>query len=248
MHRIKFPFGIIRHDDRAADPLAVNLAPSEFRPPGVGRNEMQPAVAHLMPVGRCDVAERIGVIVNDQLWHPGCAGGEISKHQVVDIRRRFACGARKIRRAVRDGATEIDAVRGDCFTDNRNVPKRRTCRAHLPDVAEQFSVVDAADHLDARLVAAVFNIVRHELEGRRDHDRADAVQRQHAHPRLDALLEHQQNEIALLHAVRREKIGCLHRKRRQLREGEPPLARAAVHPDERGLFCVLTRPLVDHIV
>lgn len=209
---------------------------------------MQPALLHLVPVvGGGDVPERIGVVVDDELGHPGGAGGEIPEHEVVDVGGRLPRGTRKDGRASRRLGAQVDAVRRDMRPDHRHLLKGFAGGAHLRDVAEQLVVVHRADHLDARLVAAVFDVVRHELEGGRDDHRADAVERQHAHPRLHPLFEHEQDEITLFHAVMGEEMRHAAGILREVLEGVAPLVAVVVHPDERGLFGVFG-PLVDHII
>ncbi len=237
---------VVRHDDRAANPLSVNFAPAKFCPAGIRHHQVQAAVLDTVPVvGRDNVPQRVFVVVQNHFGHTGGAGREVDQHRVAIACRvgRF-CPVFGRRFQVR--LQRAPTVRH--VAQYAGVFQRCAVEPRFVHVFDNLRVVRRANHLYIRRVAAVHDILGSQLERCGDHHRAQLVQPHHQKPDFGPLLEHQQHHVAFADALCRKHIGGLVAHALDVAKRKPLFVAVVVAPDQCGLVLVDLRPRIHNVI
>ena len=126
---------------------------------------------------------------------------------------------------------------------------RRKFRANRwHDAADAPKLARRDDGLDPGRIAAVDNVLFGQQVGRRDHHRAQLVQRQNREPELVAALEDQHHHIALSDAEALEIRGRAVAFALDVGKGEPDFGALVVGPQQRLLAGLLGGVCVHHVV
>ena len=239
------------HEERAlAHPLSVELAPARLRPAGLGDREVQSVALDLVPVlRRHEVAEAVEVAVERHLRIARRAAREEHEHRVL------AAG--------RVGAASVDAREADVLPVEaapslavavHDELRERVAGALLRDLGlgelrlvRHVAVRRADERLHVRRLEAVDEVVVLELAHRRDHDRADLVERERGRPVLPVALQDEEDLVALADPERAEVVRHLVRQVADLAEREAALGEVVADVQERELVGVAPRDLVDDV-
>ena len=238
---------VVGENDRAADPLSVDLAPAELGPAGVRNAHVQLVFLHALPVlRRDDVAERVRKIVLHHLRHASCAGGEVHEHDVVPARRLIV--GRALEHVGKPLELIVQREPALAVVDDHDLVLQGGDVALCGfDLLDDKRVVDADDRLHRSGVAAVNDVLFRELQRARDQDGAELMQRRRADPVFPAAAQDQHDDGSLADADASEKVRRAVRKLFDIGEGEDPLVVVVVAPDERLLFRLAVRPRVHDV-
>ena len=177
-----------------AQPLAVQLAPQGFAPPGIGDCQVQAVPLAAVPVfGRDIVAQGVGMLVLRHLRVAGRSGGE--EHE-----RRFISAGSVLRPAIAAGEQRIFRVQvvpalPGAVDHDQSLDRRAFRGSTLGDLG-CVAVRRADQRLHAGGVEPVFKIMLLQLVGRRDGDGAELVQGYHGKPELVMPFQHQHHPVA----------------------------------------------------
>ncbi len=219
------------HEDRAAaDPLAVEFAPSRLRPAGIRHRVVQSAIAHVLPeLGRHNVAQRIRKIVRHHLRLPGGARRKIDQHGVVIACGRFAGWPlpTSIRRLHSRG--KIEPPLPPALQPHFERPQR-LLRSGVINRGLQGGIGDRQHQPDARPLKTVFQIVfRQHVRGRYA-NRAQLMQPQQRMPKFQPPLQNQQHRIAFANPMTLKNLRCAIAAVFQVRKRDIPFVARIVAP------------------
>ena len=239
---------VVGEDRGTGNPLTVDLAPAELGPAAVGDAHVQAVLAHLLPVlGGEDVSERVLEAVLHGLGVARGAAREVDEHDVVDLGGVLARGALPLVALVLNELVEGQPAVAFARDEHLLLDAGRVGKGAL-HLLDHVVVIDADEHLNGCGVCAVRDVLRGELDGRRDDRGADLAQRHGAHPVFPATTQHHHHDVALADAELPKGVGGAVGEQRNVGERELALLASVVDPHEGLLLGFDTRPLVYDVV
>ena len=238
---------VIGEDHSTADPLAVDFAPAELCPAGIGNAHVELVLLYLLPV-LCgdDVSQRVGEIVLHHLRVAGGAGSEVDDHGVAylggSVAGRACKGFRKCGNFLVEIAPALTALaHDDLVLDAGNG------RLRMVNLFDDIVVIYADHGVDLCAVSTVDQVFLCQLQRAGDQDCADLVQCHSAYPVLPAAAQDQHHNSAFPDAKACEVVGCLIGQAGDVGEGEGAVAALIVAPDQSLLFRLLFCPFVHNV-
>ena len=253
---------VVGEDTPLHQPLAIELAPDGLAPASVRDGEVNTVGIHVVPVlGRDQMGQRVGGVMQDHLGVARSAGGEIHKHRVVDVGldvveglgRRTDARIEVLPALAGHGGGAYALGAGQCRPDRLVgqepallVTRGQTASgtvhedaglkggALLADVFDDTGDVAhrcGDDRLDRGGVQAVGQVVLLEHEGRGDHHGTKLRQGQSHEPELVVAAQDDHHHIALADAEGGQVVGRLVRPTLHVAEGEEVLLPLRVAPD-----------------
>ena len=196
---------VIGENRRAADPLSVNLTPTELSPAGIRNAHVQFAFLYLLPILRgYDMAERMMIIVRYHLRHAGRSRSEVNLHHVGSLGRLVTHRPLERIRELHEFLIKVDPALTLHVVNNRTVLYAGHLGSSELHLLHNIFVVHAHEHLYARGIGTVRDILLRELKRSGNHDDTELDQSHRANPVLPTAAENQHDYVALLQTERLE--------------------------------------------
>ena len=241
--------GVICTDSRAADPLAVDFAPCELRPTGVGLGHMYFVLLDALPISRGRyLTESGGEIVAHHLGHSARAGGEIEQSSIGDNGSLLGIGrALKLGRIAADNGAVIYCAVNGLVADGDIIFEIRALGQGVTDMLNNIVVAAGYEHFDARRIDAVDIVFLHQLERCGNNYRADFMQRGYDKPDFGALLQNEHDYVALLYSLFEQEVDSPVAVVFYIFESVARHIAGIVRPDEGELLGFDIRPRINNI-
>ena len=238
---------VIAEDDRPADPLAVDFAPAELGPAGVGDAHVQLVLLHLLPVlGGDNVPQGVGEVVLHHLGHARGARGEVHQHNVVPAGGLLAGGAGEGVGELLQLLVEVQPAL-PLLRHQNLVLQGGDVRLGGLHLLNDEGVVDAHHRADLGGVAPVDDVLFRQLQGAGDEDGPQFVQGRGAHPVLPPAAEDEHHHAALLHAQALKEVGGLVGQALDVGKGEDFLVVLLIAPHQGFFLGLFFGPGVHHV-
>ena len=238
---------VVGEDGGTGDPLAVDLAPAELGPTGVGHRHVQLVLLHLLPVlRRYDVAERMGEVVLHGLGVARRAAREVHEHDVFGGDARLAGRTLEGIGVAGDELVEIDPALAGTVHDEL-LAHRGAIGHGLFHLRADVLVVHGDDGLHVGAVGTVDHVLARELQRRGDDGGAQLAEGHGAHPVLPAAAQDAHDHVALADAELLKGVGGLVGQALDVGEREHTLLAGVVGPQKRPLVGLHGGPLVDDV-